>query len=461
MDAPVTTVPTPAPGPASGLRAWVQGRSGRILRAAAAGLSARGVAMLVSFATIPLTVRYLGGERYGAWVTISTLLAWLQLADLGLGNALTNALATAHGDRDQDAARAYVATAFWTFAAVAAALALVFLPIWIWLDWGRVLNVRSAVAQAEVAHAVGLAFALFVLGFPFLVLDRIYAAHQEGWLASYWAMAANVASLAAIVAVTRADGGLVALVGAFSGSRLVVQAASAVWLFGRHRPWLRPGWRHVSLDVARRLGRPGGLFLLLQLAAIALFETDNVVIAQLLGAEAVTPYSVAWRLFTIPSLLVALWFPYLWPAFTEALGRGDVRWMARAFAVSTVVGTATALALAIPLAWLGRPILALLGGPAAAPTAGLLAWMAAWSVINAYCTNVSCLLNAAGRLSLQVACGLVTAAANLVLSVLWAPRHGGAGVIAATVVSYAVLAVLPLSVEAVRLLRSVTKGQRP
>jgi hypothetical protein len=35
---------------------------------------------------VPLTVRFLSGERYGAWATISSVFAFLSLTDFGQEN---------------------------------------------------------------------------------------------------------------------------------------------------------------------------------------------------------------------------------------------------------------------------------------------------------------------------------------------------------------------------------------
>src|SRR6202011_205024 len=71
---------------------------------------ARGLAILTGFVSVPLTVNYLGAERYGVWLTISSLLVWVALTDFGLaGNALVNVLSEAAGSDDRVAARQYSA----------------------------------------------------------------------------------------------------------------------------------------------------------------------------------------------------------------------------------------------------------------------------------------------------------------------------------------------------------------
>ena len=89
-----------------------EGRSKERYRRAAltvvASGAARGVGILTTLISIPLTVRYLGTERYGLWVTITSVIALLTFADLGLGNGVLNAISEAHGGDDVESARKYL-----------------------------------------------------------------------------------------------------------------------------------------------------------------------------------------------------------------------------------------------------------------------------------------------------------------------------------------------------------------
>ena len=67
---------------------------------------AKALTILTSFVSVPLTVDYLGAERYGVWLTISSLLVWVALTDFGLaGNALVNVLSEAAGKDDRSLTR--------------------------------------------------------------------------------------------------------------------------------------------------------------------------------------------------------------------------------------------------------------------------------------------------------------------------------------------------------------------
>ena len=346
-----------------------------VTRGASTALGARGVALLTGFVAVPLTVRYLGAERYGAWVTIASTISWLSIADLGLGNGLTSALSDAYGKRDIELAQRHVATAFWLLAGIAAACGLLFAAISPHLDWAALLNVHSEVARAEVAQAAALAVGFFLLALPLGVIDRVYAAWQEGAVANLWSAAASLAALLALVVATRTNGGMALLVLAYAGGRFVVQAASGAWLFRRHHPELRPAPGAFERASMGRLANTGGLFFVIQIAALILFNTDNIIIARMLGPEQVTPYSVTWSLFTLPSMAITIAFPYLWPAYADAIARSDVRWISRTFRISLRTSLGLALALAVLLIVFGKIIIAAWAGAVAVPSFAVLVWI--------------------------------------------------------------------------------------
>src|SRR5580704_14585226 len=89
-----------------------EGRSKERYRRAAltslATLAAKGVSIGTLLVTVPLTLAYLGKERYGLWMTISSLVAIFGFADLGMGASLKTLLAAADGRNDCEEAQRLV-----------------------------------------------------------------------------------------------------------------------------------------------------------------------------------------------------------------------------------------------------------------------------------------------------------------------------------------------------------------
>jgi len=434
-----------------------QRRYVRIARAVFTALAGKGIALVVSFISVPLTIGYLGVERYGVWMTISALLAWLTIADLGLGNGLTNALAEAYAKERSDLAQIYVATTFWLLVVVALLFSGLIAACWSWIDWSVLFNVQSDQARAETSPAIALAIGITLLNLPLSVVAKIYGAYQERATANYWLAVGNIVSLFALIAVTRTEGGLVWLVAAFSGALLVVTAISAVWLFGWHKPWLRPNISAVRRNNVRDILGTGGMFFVVQLAALLVFQTDNLIIAHYLGASQVTPYNVAWRLFSYTTLLQIIIFPALWPAYTEAFARKDTAWIFRTFRMNIFFSTLFTMILVLPLIFYGEFFIEIWAGKAAVPSFALLVWMGAWSLICVSMNAVACVLNASGHLQGQMIYGLIAAIINVILSIFLVVPFGITGVIAATVIVYLVCNVIPAGLETAFVLKQIRK----
>ncbi len=434
-------------------------RDHRIVQGILAGFAGRGVATLVSLISIPLTVRYLGAERYGAWVTISTFMAWVALADFGVSNSLTNAVSEGYAKNRQDLAQDYVAAAFWSLTGIAAVLAVVFFLVWPRVPWDRVFNVQSVQARQEIGPAVAIALAIFLLNFPFSIIPKIYGGYQEVAKANGWSAAGNVLSLAALIVVTQFKGGLASLVVAVSGAVLVVNAISAAWLLVYSKPWLLPRLGRVTRTAVGKLSSVGGMFFIIQIAALVLFQTDNLIIAHYLGAAAVTPYSVTWRLFTYTTLFQILAGPSYWPAYAEAFSRGDTAWVRRRFRTNFKITIGSTLVLALPLVIFGRWIIGKWAGPAAVPNSTLLLCMGIWSVIYTGTCSQSCILSSSSRLHGQMIYSSAAAVVNIIASIFLVQRIGVTGAILGTLVAYVSCILVPQWIEVERTLRGGVRSQ--
>jgi O-antigen/teichoic acid export membrane protein len=195
------------------------------------------------------------------------------------------------------------------------------------------------------------------------------------------------------------------------------------------------------------------MFFVIQVAGLVLFQTDNLIIAHYLGAAAVTPYSVTWRLFTYTALFQILAGPAYWPAYAEAFARGDRVWVRRRFKVNLRITIGSTLLLVLPLVFFGRSIIKRWAGSAAVPPGALLLWMGMWSLIYSAMNSQSCLLSGSGRVKVQMIYSAVAAVVNLILTIVLVQRMGLVGVIMGTVGAYLICIVVPQSIEVERSIR--------
>ena len=169
-----------------------------------------------------------------------------------------------------------------------------------------------------------------------------------------------------------------------------------------------------------------------------------------------TPYAVTFSLFAIATGLQTLAYPSLWPAYTEAYAQRDYDWIHRTLRSNFVFSVLTTTAVIGVFTIFGADIIRLWAGAVAVAPLSVIIWMAIWRLMLSTLLVGSCLLNATGHIKGMTIYGTVTALLNLALSILFAQIYGIAGVIAATVIAFAVANYVPTFVE----VRSVLQKMR-
>jgi O-antigen/teichoic acid export membrane protein len=303
----------------------------RYRRAALAGIAAgagRGIRMLNSVVAVPVTVGYLGAERFGIWMSLSSLIALaFGVADLGLGSTLQNAVSAANGKNDPGRMKRDLSSAFFVMLAVPLMLLALFLAIHSVLPWSRVFNLRTALAAREVGPAVALFVVCYLAAIPLGVAARVQAGFQEGFRLNAWDCLAGTLGLAGTLLAAHLHASLPMLVLASSGLPLVAMAVNSGAEFGRRRSWLRPQWRCFEWRRGRALMGSGVSFLVWSVGSIALAAAPVLVIGNCFGAAQVGAYALTYKILSVPMLLFSLfWYP-LWPAYADAHARGDYAWI--------------------------------------------------------------------------------------------------------------------------------------
>ncbi len=227
------------------------------------------------------------------------------------------------------------------------------------------------------------------------------------------------------------------------GAPLVGSTLNGIWLWGWHKPSLRPCWTHASVTVAKALLAQGSLFLALQVASAVYFGLDNLIISHSLGASYVTEYSVANKLFSFFPPLLGMFFGSLWPAYGEAQARGDMAWVRRTFFRSLRISIALGLGVSVFLAILARPIIKVWVGNSAMPSVQLAIGLGAWALVWCALGNLSALLNGLNRISFQAGCFLALLLLGLPLKLLLAQKGGLPGVVWATTIATLTCFIIP------------------
>ena len=427
----------------------------RYQRAALTSISSAIARLVLAAGTlivVPFALDYLGAERYGVWLTISSFVGLVAFSDLGLGSGLLTAISRAEGQNDRAATRSYVSSGFFMLCAAAFLLALVFAAVWLIVDWGGLLGLSSLSAAAEADVAIGVLAVMLVGSIPLRLTEKVQWAIQEGYIAGVWQSVGALIGIVGILMTIWLGGDLRFFSFALLGGPAAAAVANWVITFRRRQRWMRPRLKYASGRSIRELLRLGAMFLGLQVVVAVAFGVDNLVVARVLGPEQVPQLAVPFQMFAIVSALVALTVTPLWPAYGESIARGDILWVGQTLRRSLTLSTVIAVAGSGLLLIVGRWLLHLWVGPEIAPSTSLLWSLAFFVVVTAVGNAIAMFLNGAGFVAVQLAAGAVMAFVALGLKVVLAPLYGVSGVVWATVGSYLLFTIVPLAIYARHLL---------
>ncbi|WP_335338582.1 lipopolysaccharide biosynthesis protein [Paucibacter sp. KCTC 42545] len=264
-------------------------------------MAAKLVSMAIALLSVPMLLNLLGTHDYGAWATLTSLIAFISLLDLGVGNSLRNSVASMQPGVDN------VQTEFVGFfqllclVGVLTAIVFVFvLPVlslppgsstaalFLYLPLLLLLPLLLGANVLQGARATGLQAVLQSLSawlfFGFIALLTWRSAHPSlPVLATAWA--------------------------SFYTFGLLLTFIIALRVLGLPKHILLK-WSLFQLPKDRL--RIGLEFLILQLSSLVLYSLGNMLVFSYLGAEEVARYDILNKVFQVALSLYTIVIGVMW-----------------------------------------------------------------------------------------------------------------------------------------------------
>jgi O-antigen/teichoic acid export membrane protein len=287
----------------------------------------KGFGILTSLLIIPLTINYLNATEYGIWLTLNSILMWVNTFDIGLGNGLRNKLAESLAQGDYVKAKIYVSTSYCVIFLLMIIIFLLFQGLNMFLDWHRILNIDISLVP-NLNAIVLMSFALFCLNFILKLIGNILLAMQKTAIENLLIMIGQVLSLIVIYALSFfSKGNLFKVALVYSISPVIVYAISYPFVFRNQYKAITPSVNYFRKEYVKSLIGLGSKFFVLQIAGLVIFSTANLLISNMFGPKMVTTYNVAARYFNIIPMLFSIVLTPIWSATTDAFVKQDYEWI--------------------------------------------------------------------------------------------------------------------------------------
>ena len=418
---------------------WEESEQGRVVALNVAGRYVTlGLELVLGLMMLPFNAHHLGGSEYGLWMLAASVVAYFPILDLGLGSAMERAVAHHRAQRDPNAINEVASTLVFVFAGTGLIALLVVSGI-AW-NFGRFFDLGPE--QARTGRLLMMMIGVQVaLGLPFTIFGGVVNGFQRTYLNAAVGGCVSLAVAVVNITVLLSGGGLVALVGAMTATRMAGYIAYRLNAY-RVFPLLKIRPSLFRRERLRDLTGFGAWMMVQGASCKVNYASDAIVIGAFLTTGSVAVWTIAQRLadavLQLTNQLNYVLFPIVVDADTS--GRNDR--LTEVLVQGTRLSLATILPVAGSLALLAEPVVVGWTGRQFAAAAVIVKILSLVVLVRVGSWTANTVLQGAGAHRLVAVSNLITAVVNIALSVLLIRWIGLPGVALATLVPVTVRAVL-------------------
>jgi O-antigen/teichoic acid export membrane protein len=368
--------------------------------------------LMVLLCSVSLTLPYLGQERFGVWMTISSLAAMLSLLDLGVGNGLVNLVAHAKSTDEHWRLQTIVSRGVWLLIAIGVLAALVLAGALSIVGLNRVIKIQSQAAAHEAQTSVLVFIALFCANIPLGGVRKVFQGLQRAWEPHIASSIGYLCALPLLFVCARYHAPIPYLIGATYGMQVLGSLLLLLRLYREKVFSFRPDRSTSTWHDWKVLLSSGWVFMALQIGAMCGWGSDALIVSHILGASEVARLAIAQRLFQFVPVAVAMFTGPLWGLYADAKARGDRIFILTTLKISLSVVSLVALLMSGTILLASPWLLHLWIGSRLQVPELLLCAVAVWVVLDSFGSAFAIFMNGMGELRSQLfAVGLFCAVA--------------------------------------------------
>lgn len=417
----------------------------------------KGISILISLLYVPLLIGQLDSVNYGIWLTLTSIVSWCSFLDIGLGHGLRNNLAKAIAENNTVLAKRLVATSYFLLACVVLLAGVIVVIVFPIFNWSNILNAPQSLNQDLTVLTI-VTIVCFLTTFVLRLINSILFAIQKPALSSLVEVSSQFVAflMVAIMANSGYKWSLLQYGSVISVIPVIVVFIYTLILFSTKLKNLSFNVKDIDLKLSNNLFNLGFKFLVIQITAILLFQTNNFILTHVIGPEAVTEYNISYKYIGIISMLFSIINAPLWSATTDAYFRKDFKWivstltkMKKVFFCFVVLGVFAVLISGIVYKiWLSNKI---------ESDYFLQILILCYYTLSMWCGIHCSIINGTGKVKLQFYFTTVEALCHIPLAIFLGHLFGIYGVIMSMILMTAINAIWePIQVK--KILNNDTKG---
>ena len=401
----------------------------------------KGGSLILSLFIVNLSLQFVGSLQFGIWITLSTIIQWMGILDIGIGNGLRNKFAEAKIREDIVLAKKYVSTSYFLIFIISFIILLILFIVNGFLNWSLLLNAPN-VLSIELSNTALMLFASFCFQLVLQLINTILTADLKPVISSALNFFISVVTISSIYLFSIFSAGSIFLLAICVGvAPLLVYFITSIYMFLTSLKMYRPSFKCIDFNLTGTLLGLGSKFFIVQLAMIFLLQSNNIIVSHVLGPQNVTPLSIGERYFGVILILSnILMFPF-WSLFTTYYYSNEfdkikkiIRNLEYFFIGSVLCGILMLiLSNSIYKIWVGNKVVI---------SSSISFLLLLKNLIFTYNNIYNYFINGTGKITVQLLAYILLGIFNIPLSIFLTRSFGVEGIIVSNVLLILVLAII-------------------
>ena len=361
----------------------------------------KGLSFIISLLYVPILLSCLDEKIYGVWLALTSVVSWLSLFDIGIGNGLKNKLTESLAVNNIEYSRKLVSTSYVYSALIFSVILVISLIINCFIKWNLLLNVEQ-IFNNDLTITAFLVIIAFCVRFILQIITPVLAATQNIRFNSLIEFIGKIGAFIGVILLNYLGvKSIIIFTIVVLYVPLIILFVFSIYLYSNKLKELRPCIRFSDKQHFSEIFSLGINFFIIQISAIVIFQTNSFLIANSFGPADVTKYNIVFKYYNILILLWGILMTPLWPSYTNAYILGNYKWIKKSVKYCLFMFLLTII-VAVIMAFVGPAVIEYWLGQDLNISKSLLLAMLLFALVSIWNNIFGCVVGAIGKVRLGV-----------------------------------------------------------
>ena len=419
----------------------------------------RGSAVLLTIFGVSLTLPYLEVERFGIWMTLTSLSMVFGFLDFGVSNALVSRISKTSSTGQRKKIVNVISGSIGSLLCLSMIVLVFLLTLNQFIPWEFLIKVNNISLYSELHNSVLFFLVLFSLNIFSVGIQKIFIGMQKTHYVNIILGIFNLISLLLLRQLAEYKAGIPILLVVTMSAPIFTSFCLFLILQIKNLVFFKNIFSNTILEAKENISL-GRLFFLVQIGTIAAWGGDYLLISSVLGPGDVAIYNVVQRIFFIVTQPLLILNSPLWAAYSDAYHSNDKDFIKSTLKFSLVITFLSIVIFGGLLSFFAGAIINLWTGSRIYAPSILIFSFYIWTILEVCGNCFAMFLNGCNEIKPQIITTFLLCFFSIPMKIYFSIHYGLSGMLIAGSICYALITFLVYGILYRKILSQFTSYEK-